>query len=491
MILPSQPRHGPMLALATLALALLVVACGEPPPTATVVLPSPTLPRPSDTAAPGVTPPTAGPTGTTTTVPPSATPAPTLPAIIYSATGSGGEVCHGPSTPPNCRPVNPQANPPGAGDYEDSIQAHADGGLAVQIKEARIRLLGGAAMRLARRSDLDAAQRILLDVGQALFDHQAADGAIEIQVGDLRIQPVDTQFSVRVDPHGGVKVAAINGPAGVVITTTGGETLTLHASEQVRLIAPVETGTPSVLGPLQALDADTRRAWTTYGNGQTLPGRCPQDVQNTVYPGLPRQLATRLGCPVGPAQSYGLAGGPSGPVRLHTSGELLDDQQTGTVYTLDLADHTWDSFTSDSGVQQPPILDPQVARRVGPPESECLTATWTIQRFAAGTIIGPRGQTSCELPSRDAVVLWEDGTWETLAPLTATPRATTVPTRTPRPPATATLTRTPRPSATTIRTRTPRPSATATRTRTPRPSVTPTRTALPTRTPRPSATPTF
>ncbi|HUS17984.1 MAG TPA: hypothetical protein VM536_23555, partial [Chloroflexia bacterium] len=261
--------------------------------------------------------------------------------------------------------------------------------------------------------------------------------------------------------------------------------------EQVRLVAPVETGTPSVLGPLQALDADTKRAWTTYGNGQDLPGRCPQGVQNTVYPGLPRQLATRLGCPVDPAQSYGLAGGLRGPVRLHESGELLGDEASGTVYTLDLTDHTWDSFTAEGGVQQPPTLDPQLVFRIGDPRAECTTATWTIQRFAAGTIIGPRGQESCQLPSRNAVVLWEDGTWETLAPLTATPRATTVPTRTPRPPATATPTHTPRPSATTIRTRTPRPSATATRTRTPRPSVTPTRTALPTRTPRPSATPTF
>ncbi|HMA33693.1 MAG TPA: hypothetical protein VKY74_04355 [Chloroflexia bacterium] len=173
---------------------------------------------------------------------------PTPAAQIYNVTGAGGTICRGAAGAAPCTPAAPAS----LGYADDTIAAAPAGTLGVQATAVKIRLLATAQLLLKARSSLDAPQQFLLAAGQALFLHENAAGEIEVAAGQLRIQPLDTAFSVDLAPSGAATVAVLTGTRGVVITGT--TVLTLPAGQQVTASPDGQLAAPQPLDPhIQAL----------------------------------------------------------------------------------------------------------------------------------------------------------------------------------------------------------------------------------------------
>ena len=335
-------------------------------------------------------------------------------ATIYDRQNSGGVICRA-GTPPGGPCPSAELAPRTANHaayYDDTIETNIDGTLNAMTAADRFRLLPSSHLQLKRRADLSAGELFILGLGQMLNDHRNAAGEIEIDTGNARIQPIDTEFSVSVRADKSVEVAVVAGPQGVVITSSTGTTLVLGAAQQVQISAA------GAFGPSEPFDPETSRLWDIYARDGNLAAAvplaarlCPPTAR--LYPPRQDAVATRLGCPVTPVQQYS-SGIPSF-VAFYKAGLLLyAPGKTSYVYALATQPQppSWDLFafpgaTADEFLK----LHPALADALGAPAGECAAAPWAIQEFAGGTVIQPPGPGKCGSLAPVRLVLYADGTW--------------------------------------------------------------------------------
>ena len=413
--------------------------------------------------------------------------------MVDSSTGAGGSICRSPS---DCVLVNALVTPAAPSYDRDLIGSEKTGSVRLTTGGTRLRLLEGGQVRVQRDTGLGIT--FLLEASYALFDnfnHNSAD-EIQVQAGQVRIQPIGTRFSVGRDASGSVQVAVISGS--VVISSTAGSGYTLKLPDALQH-SQVRFDPQGVPGPPFPLDADTARIWRYYGGGSGLDvaaevtdaSNCPPD--RVALPGLDVATRARLGCPVEPAQTYRWT---AATAQRFQSGSLYYDGPHTTLYAVYIPSGTvhesgWESSSlpalSAAGLG---AARPDLAPLLGEPRDPCADQ-WTIQRFAGGTVIV--AGTGCADSGAGGAVLYSGGLWEPLPAdivIVSLPSATLrLPSATPTPLPSATPT--PLPSATPVPPSvTPSRTVSSTATRSATPTPTPTVTATPTRTPANTATPT-
>jgi hypothetical protein len=340
-------------------------------------------------------------------------------AVVSDVSAGGSVICRANGARP-CDPAPVDA----AGYYGDTLQSGGAATVRARTAGSIFRLMPSASLKLQRNTS-GAGGNLLTILGQIFFSHRAGD-EIVINSGNVRVEPIDTVFSVRVNPDGSAKVSVIEGDGGVRITGPAGR-VTLHQGSQMSVDERGAVSAP------QPFDAETQRLWAVYGQGadldldagrvQTDPAACKQDTQNEIFPGMPAKLAAALLCPVDSENGYD-SGNPA-PVYFYHNGTLLHDIDSSTLYAIYTVDNkpVWDSFafpTADTpdfktflGKHKP------LVGRLGPAGATCSAPTWSYQPFANGTLIQPPAD-SCDSLASVILALAQDGSW-TQWPVLATP----------------------------------------------------------------------
>jgi hypothetical protein len=348
-------------------------------------------------------------------------------AAVYKSEGAGGQICRALTAGANaCSAANANSTPPMAGYYEDLIKTSTGGILNARTQNNKFRLLADSQLRLKSNYTLNVAESFLLSVGQALFDHENAQGEIVVESGSTRIEPIDTKFSVKVNRDRSVKVVVVEGQRGVRVTPGSGQAPIMLGEEgrqeQLRISAAGVTTGP------EGMDAESRRVWETYGclncpDGPDLSGTtgafnrssCEAKVEL-----FPRYEDRHVGCPLEPAVRYGGSDGFTGAVAYYESsfgdGYLLQDTPSETYYAL-YADPgsgagTWESITFDGNLEDFAAAHPEVIDRLGKESDLCEAPDWELQRFAGATLVHPPIPRICSSgDSSMGLVLYSNGDW--------------------------------------------------------------------------------